>query len=195
MLLSPSESKGGIGGAESRTCPLQKTSNGVMQPAGLRSIRGSRCVKWPSCVAADVRTRGGGCGGGGAKGGQGVGLWRRRSASTLDNFSKTLGSREQLAIAEFADALLVIPKTLAVNAGKVDAAPAPWPLSPARLMADAPPAAPLPARCHTCLCAAEGAQQGVLSGLTDTIVLRNRMFVHGREGARALGVARRCGHS
>ena len=37
----------------------------------------------------------------------------------LDSFSKTLGSREQLAIAEFADALLVIPKTLAVNAGKV----------------------------------------------------------------------------
>jgi len=36
----------------------------------------------------------------------------------LDSFSKTLGSREQLAIAEFADALLVIPKTLAVNAGK-----------------------------------------------------------------------------
>lgn len=27
------------------------------------------------------------------------------------------GSREQLAIAEFAEALLVIPKTLAVNAG------------------------------------------------------------------------------
>lgn len=37
----------------------------------------------------------------------------------LESFAKTLGSREQLAIAEFADALLVIPKTLAVNAGKV----------------------------------------------------------------------------
>ena len=37
----------------------------------------------------------------------------------LDSFAKTLGSREQLAIAEFAEALLVIPKTLAVNAGKV----------------------------------------------------------------------------
>ncbi|KAI3428775.1 hypothetical protein D9Q98_007596 [Chlorella vulgaris] len=36
----------------------------------------------------------------------------------LDNFATTLGSREQLAIAEFADALLVIPKTLAVNAAK-----------------------------------------------------------------------------
>ena len=30
----------------------------------------------------------------------------------------TLGSREQLAIAEFAQALLVIPKVLAVNAAK-----------------------------------------------------------------------------
>ncbi|TYZ64496.1 hypothetical protein PybrP1_000136 [[Pythium] brassicae (nom. inval.)] len=36
----------------------------------------------------------------------------------LENFATTLGSREQLAIAEFADALLVIPKTLAVNAAK-----------------------------------------------------------------------------
>lgn len=36
----------------------------------------------------------------------------------LENFATTLGSREQLAIAEFADALLVIPKTLSVNAAK-----------------------------------------------------------------------------
>jgi T-complex protein 1 subunit alpha len=36
----------------------------------------------------------------------------------LENFATTLGSREQLAIAEFADALLVLPKTLAVNAAK-----------------------------------------------------------------------------
>ncbi|KAK1870396.1 hypothetical protein I4F81_012857 [Pyropia yezoensis] len=34
----------------------------------------------------------------------------------LDNFATMLGSREQLAIAAFAEALLVIPKTLAVNA-------------------------------------------------------------------------------
>jgi chaperonin GroEL (HSP60 family) len=38
----------------------------------------------------------------------------------LENFATSLGSREQLAIAEFADALLVIPKTLAVNAAKVN---------------------------------------------------------------------------
>lgn len=36
----------------------------------------------------------------------------------LESFATTLGSREQLAIAEFADALLVIPKTLSVNAAK-----------------------------------------------------------------------------
>ena len=36
----------------------------------------------------------------------------------LENFATTLGSREQLAIAEFADALLVLPKTLAVNAAQ-----------------------------------------------------------------------------
>mmetsp|Transcript_22428 Transcript_22428/g.38329 ORF Transcript_22428/g.38329 Transcript_22428/m.38329 type:complete len:547 (+) Transcript_22428:29-1669(+) len=36
----------------------------------------------------------------------------------LENFATTLGSREQLAVAEFAEALLVIPKTLAVNAAK-----------------------------------------------------------------------------
>lgn len=34
----------------------------------------------------------------------------------LDNYARTLGAREQLAIAEFAEALLVIPKTLAINA-------------------------------------------------------------------------------
>jgi len=36
----------------------------------------------------------------------------------LENFATTLGSREQLAIAEFADALLVIPKQLACNAAQ-----------------------------------------------------------------------------
>jgi T-complex protein 1 subunit alpha len=36
----------------------------------------------------------------------------------LENFATTLASREQLAVAEFAEALLVIPKTLAVNAAQ-----------------------------------------------------------------------------
>ncbi|EFJ12438.1 hypothetical protein SELMODRAFT_271854 [Selaginella moellendorffii] len=36
----------------------------------------------------------------------------------LENLATTLGSREQLAIAEFAEALLVIPKVLSVNAAK-----------------------------------------------------------------------------
>lgn len=36
----------------------------------------------------------------------------------LENFATTVGSREQLAIAEFGNALLIIPKTLAINAAK-----------------------------------------------------------------------------
>ncbi|EDO39756.1 predicted protein, partial [Nematostella vectensis] len=36
----------------------------------------------------------------------------------LENFATSLGSREQLAIAEFANSLLVIPKILSVNAAK-----------------------------------------------------------------------------
>mmetsp|Transcript_28735 Transcript_28735/g.44157 ORF Transcript_28735/g.44157 Transcript_28735/m.44157 type:complete len:208 (+) Transcript_28735:3-626(+) len=36
----------------------------------------------------------------------------------LEEYATTLDTREQLAIQEFADALLVIPKTLAVNAAK-----------------------------------------------------------------------------
>ena len=36
----------------------------------------------------------------------------------LDKFARTLGSREQLAIAEFSEALQVIPKVLALNAAK-----------------------------------------------------------------------------
>ena len=36
----------------------------------------------------------------------------------LENFATTLGTREQLAVAEYANALLIIPKTLSVNAAK-----------------------------------------------------------------------------
>lgn len=36
----------------------------------------------------------------------------------LENFATSVGSREQLAIAELSNALLIIPKTLAVNAAK-----------------------------------------------------------------------------
>lgn len=36
----------------------------------------------------------------------------------LENFATTIASREQMAVAEFGDALLAIPKTLAINAGK-----------------------------------------------------------------------------
>ncbi len=36
----------------------------------------------------------------------------------LERFARTLGSREQLAVSEFAEALNVIPKQLAINAAK-----------------------------------------------------------------------------
>jgi T-complex protein 1 subunit alpha len=36
----------------------------------------------------------------------------------LDNFARTLGTREQLAISEFSEALQIIPKVLALNAAK-----------------------------------------------------------------------------
>jgi len=36
----------------------------------------------------------------------------------LDDFARSMGSREQLAVAEFAESLNVIPKTLAINAAK-----------------------------------------------------------------------------
>eukprot|EP00355_Strombidium_rassoulzadegani_P003644 CAMPEP_0168619108 /NCGR_PEP_ID=MMETSP0449_2-20121227/6428_1 /TAXON_ID=1082188 /ORGANISM="Strombidium rassoulzadegani, Strain ras09" /LENGTH=535 /DNA_ID=CAMNT_0008660025 /DNA_START=1 /DNA_END=1605 /DNA_ORIENTATION=+ len=36
----------------------------------------------------------------------------------LDDFARTLGSREQLAVAEFSEALQIIPKVLAMNAAK-----------------------------------------------------------------------------
>merc|ERR1712147_465933 len=36
----------------------------------------------------------------------------------LDDYARTLGTREQLAIAEFSEALRVIPKVLALNAAK-----------------------------------------------------------------------------
>jgi T-complex protein 1 subunit alpha len=36
----------------------------------------------------------------------------------LDHYARTLGSREQLAVSEFAEALNVIPKTLSINAAK-----------------------------------------------------------------------------
>jgi len=36
----------------------------------------------------------------------------------LENFAETLGSREQLAVAQFASALLIIPKILSLNAAK-----------------------------------------------------------------------------
>merc|ERR1712113_622983 len=48
----------------------------------------------------------------------GGGAVETATSAFLENFSNNFESREQLPIVEFADALLVIPKTLAVNAAK-----------------------------------------------------------------------------
>ena len=62
----------------------------------------------PACLAWGLKN-GSGAGGGAVEAALSI---------YLENFATTLGSREQLAIAEVADALLVIPKALAVNAAK-----------------------------------------------------------------------------
>ena len=66
----------------------------------------------------------------------------------LESFATTLGSREQLAIAEFAEAMLVIPKTLTVNAAK-DATELVAKLRAYHNTAQAKPDAKPPAHLHT----------------------------------------------
>ena len=75
-------------------------------PAWLGCVRLSPCRQPRPGSVAWARARAGG------------GAVEAALSIYLENFATTLGSREQLAIAEFADALLVIPKTLAVNAAK-----------------------------------------------------------------------------
>ena len=43
------------------------------------------------------------------------------AAVFLESFAMSIASREQMAVAEFAEALLALPKTLAVNSGACDA--------------------------------------------------------------------------
>jgi T-complex protein 1 subunit alpha len=69
-----------------------------------RSIHDSLCVV-KRVLESNTVVPGGGC--------VEVGL-----SIYLDNFARTLGTREQLAISEFSEALQVIPKTLAMNAAK-----------------------------------------------------------------------------
>jgi len=68
----------------------------------------SRSLHDSLCVVQKVLTSKSVCVGGGAV--------EAALSIYLENFATTLESREQLAIAEFAEAVLVIPKTLAVNA-------------------------------------------------------------------------------
>lgn len=51
----------------------------------------------------------------------GGGATETATAVFLDSFAMSIASREQMAVAEFADALLVLPKTLAINSGSGDA--------------------------------------------------------------------------
>lgn len=83
---------------------ILRGANSVMLDEMERSVHDALCVVKRTLESGDVVP------GGGAV--------EAALSIYLENFATTLGSREQLAIAEFAEALLVIPKTLAVNAAK-----------------------------------------------------------------------------
>ncbi|EZG67237.1 T-complex 1 subunit alpha [Gregarina niphandrodes] len=69
-----------------------------------------RCLHDAICVVAKTLESGAVCAGGGAV--------ETALSVYLEDYARTMGSRSQAAIAEFAQALQVIPKTLAVNAAK-----------------------------------------------------------------------------
>jgi len=83
---------------------ILRGANGVMLDEMERSLHDALCVVKRTLESGTVVA------GGGAV--------EAALSIYLENFATTLGSREQLAIAEFAEALLVIPKTLAVNAAQ-----------------------------------------------------------------------------
>eukprot|EP00698_Gefionella_okellyi_P004894 TRINITY_DN14523_c0_g1_i1.p1 TRINITY_DN14523_c0_g1~~TRINITY_DN14523_c0_g1_i1.p1 ORF type:complete len:548 (-),score=151.36 TRINITY_DN14523_c0_g1_i1:76-1719(-) len=77
-------------------------ANSYMLDEMERSLHDSMCVVKRTLESGEVVPGGGAC--------------EAALSVHLENFATSMGSREQLAIAEFADALLVIPKTLACNA-------------------------------------------------------------------------------
>jgi len=83
---------------------ILRGANGVMLDEMERSLHDALCVVKRTLESGSVVP------GGGAV--------EAALSIYLETFARSLGSREQLAIAEFAEALLVIPKTLAVNAAK-----------------------------------------------------------------------------
>merc|ERR1719502_2604394 len=91
------------GGKTQRSCcVLLRGANHHMLEEVERSLHDALCAIKRALESASV-VPGGGC----VESGLSV---------HLENFATSLGSREQLAIAEFAQALLVIPKQLSVNA-------------------------------------------------------------------------------
>jgi T-complex protein 1 subunit alpha len=88
--------------AKSSASILLRGANDFMLEEMERSIHDSLCVVKRVLESKTVVPGGGAC--------------EAALSIYLEDFATQLGSREQLAIAAFADALLVIPKTLAVNA-------------------------------------------------------------------------------
>jgi len=89
-------------GAKSSASILLRGANDFMLDEMERSLHDSLCVVKRVLESKTVVPGGGAC--------------EAALSIYLENFATQLGSREQLAIAEFARALLVIPKTLSVNA-------------------------------------------------------------------------------
>jgi len=91
------------GGKTSRACSvLLRGANMHMLDEVERSLHDALCAIKRALESASV-VPGGGC-------------VESALSIYLENFATSLGSREQLAIAEFAQAMLVIPKQLSVNA-------------------------------------------------------------------------------
>jgi T-complex protein 1 subunit alpha len=79
-------------------------ANDYMTDEVERSIHDSLCVV-KRCLESGAVVPGGGC----VEAALGI---------YLEDFAKTLGNKEQIAVAQFAEALSIIPKTLAVNAAQ-----------------------------------------------------------------------------
>merc|ERR1712098_279594 len=89
--------------ARSASSPILRGPNDFYCDEMERSVHDALCVA--KRVLESKRVVGGGC-------------VEAALSIYLENFATSLSSREQLAIADFAKSLLVIPKTLAVNAAK-----------------------------------------------------------------------------
>merc|ERR1719230_365876 len=92
------------GKTQRAACVLLRGANHHMLDEVDRSLHDALCAVKRTMESASV-VPGGGC-------------VEAALSIYLENFATTLGSREQLAVAEYADAMLVIPKQLSVNAAQ-----------------------------------------------------------------------------